>query len=544
MITWIQVAMQRHHKWIFSVLLVIIIIAFVFTIGALPTGRSDTTVRTDRFFGVNLLSPAAIEPYELDISFLLQLTGQRAPDRETYQSIVYDRIALDYSANAVNFPGPTQAQFMNFVTGLPIFLKQDGTFDKVRFQTFLDQMETNPRLKKDDVERAISNNARALLFTDIESGPGYVFPAEAKLVLVQRNAEYVLETAAINLSKINTKVAADPAAEKAFYEAHKESYRVPAKLEADVLLFPTEKYAAAAPSDADVEAFYIRNQKKWPNTTFAAVKEKVKAAYQQSLSRRAAVQAAVDFAVAAQTAKVVVGSPDWQALLKKEGITPKSLPAFAAGETITELSLPAEALAQVAAQLSGNGDRAFSEPLSANEGALIFVRKQVIASHIPEYAKVAAKVAADYAAYTQQQRLSDKEREIYAALRKAVSEGKTFAQAAAAQGVLEPVKKTADFTMSNPPKDVPGLVLYAVQDTVQGDIRLVPSRNQNPLFVYVAQKKLPEIAKDDPQLKALTAQLALMSARATQSAVLQQRVYSELLRVGAIREPASSGTAQ
>jgi len=537
--------MQRHHKWIFSVLLVIIIIAFVFTIGAMPTGRADGSIKTDKFFGVNLRSQGALQPYEVDISFLLSLTQQRAPDRETYQGLIYDRIALDHSANAVNFPGPSQAEFMNFVTSLPVFLKQDGTFDKVRFQNFLDEMESNPRLKKDDVERAISNNARAFLFTDIESGPGYVFPAEAKLVLVQRNAEYVLETAAIDLSKIDTKVAADPAALKAFYETHKNAYRVPAKVETDLLVFPVEKYTPAAPSDADVEAFYIRNQKRWPNTTFAVVKEKVKAEYIRALARRAAVQAAVDFALAAQNAKIAVGSPEWQALLKKEGISPKSLPAFGAGETLAEISVSAEGLAEIANQLSKTEERVFSEPVAANEGALIFVRKALVPSHIPEFAEVAAKVSADYTAYTQQQRVSEKEREILAALRKAVAEGKSFAQAAAAQkGLLQAVKKTASFTIVNPPQDVPGMVLYAVQDTIQGDMRLVPMRNQDPVIVYVAQKKLPEIAKDNPELKALTAQLALMSARATQAAVQQQRVYEELVRVGEINPSAATQAAQ
>ena len=36
MITWIQIALQKHHKVVFSVLLFFIIIAFVFTIGAVP----------------------------------------------------------------------------------------------------------------------------------------------------------------------------------------------------------------------------------------------------------------------------------------------------------------------------------------------------------------------------------------------------------------------------------------------------------------------------------------------------------------------------
>ena len=36
MITWIQIVLQKHHKPVFMVLLVAIVIAFVFTIGSVP----------------------------------------------------------------------------------------------------------------------------------------------------------------------------------------------------------------------------------------------------------------------------------------------------------------------------------------------------------------------------------------------------------------------------------------------------------------------------------------------------------------------------
>ena len=36
MISWSQTILQKHNKWLFSILLVVIIIAFVFTIGNTP----------------------------------------------------------------------------------------------------------------------------------------------------------------------------------------------------------------------------------------------------------------------------------------------------------------------------------------------------------------------------------------------------------------------------------------------------------------------------------------------------------------------------
>ena len=58
MISWIQNHLIRHGRWIFISLLVVIIVAFVFTIGNTPgctTNRSNYVA--ENFFGYDLNSP-------------------------------------------------------------------------------------------------------------------------------------------------------------------------------------------------------------------------------------------------------------------------------------------------------------------------------------------------------------------------------------------------------------------------------------------------------------------------------------------------------
>ena len=55
MISWIQKYFQQHFKVMFAVLLGVIIISFVFTIGAAPgIGRADRRMIDREFFGYNL----------------------------------------------------------------------------------------------------------------------------------------------------------------------------------------------------------------------------------------------------------------------------------------------------------------------------------------------------------------------------------------------------------------------------------------------------------------------------------------------------------
>ncbi|HLP25625.1 MAG TPA: peptidyl-prolyl cis-trans isomerase, partial [Acidobacteriota bacterium] len=55
MISWIQTYFQKHFRTVFAVLLGVVIISFVFTIGAAPgIGRAGNKVLEQPFFGHNL----------------------------------------------------------------------------------------------------------------------------------------------------------------------------------------------------------------------------------------------------------------------------------------------------------------------------------------------------------------------------------------------------------------------------------------------------------------------------------------------------------
>ncbi len=528
--------MQRHHKWVFSVLLVIIIIAFVFTIGNVPIGGGGGGAKQGEYFGKNLNNENDMRPVANDIGILFWLAGRGPSTKEAEQQIIFERIAVTHDADQLNFPGPSQEQFMDFVTRLPAFLKEDGSFDKVKFQTFLDGIESNPRMNREMIDQALSNNARAFLMTNLLIGPGYALPEEAKLALEQRNAEYVLETAELDLAKAPAALEADAAGEKAFYELHKESYRIPAKIEADLIAFPAEKYAASIPAakDEELESFFKRNERAYAGKSFVESKDQVAKDYTAALARRAASQAAFDFALAVENGRIAVGSPQWDALLKKEGLSAKPLPAFAAGEVIAGVSVAPEALAETVRQLAREDGRSYSEPQSTQDGAVIFVRKAVIASRVPEYAEVADKVAENFANYRKAQAVSQYQVQALDALKKALASGESFDKAVKTAG-LENAKKYGPFTTAKAPEDLPGVALYAVQDAAKGEVRVAPARGKNPVYVYVADKKVTQVKAGDPETAIVGTQLALMSARATQNAVMQQKVQNELARSGMLR---------
>lgn len=75
MISWIQTALQKHFRIVFLVLLAIIIVSFVFTIGAAPgIGQADRGQLSRMFYGVNLGSPEETERLfgDANLSVMLQ----------------------------------------------------------------------------------------------------------------------------------------------------------------------------------------------------------------------------------------------------------------------------------------------------------------------------------------------------------------------------------------------------------------------------------------------------------------------------------------
>ncbi|MDE6432048.1 MAG: hypothetical protein K2L13_01485, partial [Opitutales bacterium] len=102
MISSIQQILQKHHKWIFSILLGVIIVAFVFTIGSTPgiVGKKKTAM----FYGVNLISRKDTQPI-LNSAIISSLaSGKMFYSTGQLDSAVLMRIALLSKADELLIP--------------------------------------------------------------------------------------------------------------------------------------------------------------------------------------------------------------------------------------------------------------------------------------------------------------------------------------------------------------------------------------------------------------------------------------------------------
>ena len=109
MISWIQHHLIRHGRWLFLFLLAIIIVAFVFTIGATPGCTTDRSgYEENLFYGIDLNSSRESEVITEKVLLSAILNGQEISSDEQFQNQLTSRIALLHLAEEIGVPSPSQ----------------------------------------------------------------------------------------------------------------------------------------------------------------------------------------------------------------------------------------------------------------------------------------------------------------------------------------------------------------------------------------------------------------------------------------------------
>ena len=130
MISWIQKTFQQHFRAIFAVLLAIIIISFVFTIGAAPgIGRAERQSLERRVFGYNLGSQEDQSRLFGDAALSAQLQAGFSPESSELQSYAFQRAASLSLADELHIPPTSTQEVSEFIKTLRVFAGQDGQFD-------------------------------------------------------------------------------------------------------------------------------------------------------------------------------------------------------------------------------------------------------------------------------------------------------------------------------------------------------------------------------------------------------------------------------
>jgi peptidyl-prolyl cis-trans isomerase D len=571
MISWIQRYFQPHFRTIFALILGVMIVSFIFTIGATPgIGRGDSRTRTKPFFGYNLES--ADDKHHIfgdaELSVYLQYgprgIAEISSNPQELQTYAFERTAKLALADQVHIPlAPSEDVLAGYIKTLRGFADPTtGEFDPNQYNTFrTDQLWTklDPQFTTADVSRVFTDDWRAEQVKKLLGGPGYVLPGDIKAQLARNDTQWTLAVASADYAKYAPVLAPTLADITKFFDANPGRYQIPDRVSVDYLAFPATDYVPQVNvTDADVRDYYDANParfpkpaagklpaKSTPDSDFAVVRPQVEAALKLERAQRLAAQAASDVALALYNEKIDGVTPQLDTFLAEHHLALKSLAPFSVDAPPAELGGSAE-VANQAFRLGK--DHFFSDALATPDGSVILLWKETIPAYTPLLSEVQSRVTADYNEDLKHKLfINQLGQSIHDQLAARLKAGDTFDQAVTAANVVAAITTTAGsklevktlppFTQRQPPLDLDKSIRDNLDGLEAGHVSNMIFSNNKGWFVYVVAKKLPDLTAANPQFASVRDKLAPMVANATLGASLMEMIATEQKKSAAADTP-------
>lgn len=557
MITWIQKYFQHHLRVIFAVLLAVVIVSFVFTIGAAPgIGQGDRRARERQFFSYNLNQAEDQQRLAGDasISADLQLGGFSGLSADQLQNYAFQRAATLHLAGQWHIPAATPAEITEAIKGLRMFMSQTGGFDAKAYENFRDGLKTNPRgVTEADIARVLGDDVRAEKVNKLLGGPGYVLPNDIKNQLVRADTQWTLAVASADYSVYAPEIKPTDAELTQFFEQAGGRYDIQPQVVATFVDFPAlTQLPSVKVTDAEIRAYYDANPARFPKPTdakpaepkvpanpdadFALVRNSVEAMLKFDRAKQLAVKAASDAALELYNTKVT-GGPALDTFLADRKLTMRNLAPFTRESGAAELGGSPE-ITNEAFRL--NEGRLVSDALSTPTGSLILFWKETRPVRKPLFTEVRDRVTADYIENEKRRRFVDLGKAAKSQIETRLKAGDAFEKAVAtagsATGLKLELKTLPPFALREPPQDADRSLFGVLEQLDKGQVSDMVLNPDKGHFVYAADKKLPDVSESNPRYIDARGQLANFGTRLGASAYVAELVEQELKR----SEPAAN----
>ncbi len=494
MITWLQNATGKHHRLIFGFLLVIIVVSFVFYgfagRGALKGSGSYM------YLGVDLNDPS-VRLRHRDAQFFANMTGQRMDNVSLQQ-----RVAELSLANSLNIPDPSEAEIRKIAKDAT--MPPDGKAEGDTLGKFIDfaskQLNASDLETRARFESFIKDTWRINKAMTILSGGGHATAAQVKRILDRERAKWTVDAATLPSANFKATIADDEAKAKASFEANKETYRLPAKVEVSAVTITDVTPDTSPISDDDVVTFGYNVAEKFKFET-GKVKE-------QALARRGEIEKLIraeravtnlaglisdelseKFALDATKAD----NQGFAAWLKAKKATITALPAYDAGSPPMNDKVPAEAL-RAGGDLTEKEWR--TDVYRTEQGAVFVLLNKRAESRLPEFAEVKALALSNWKATERSRLLTEEVGRLNKTLLADQAAGKSFTESAKALGLT--VSSPAAFTAFTVPENLTGVTENTGQLIEVAGVGKItaPIRTRNGDYVFLRPAK-SEVPKDE-----------------------------------------------
>jgi hypothetical protein len=370
MISFIQRILQKHHRWILGTLLGIIILAFVFTIGAAPgiAGKK----RTAMFYGKNLLSQRDMQPAMNAALISAGATKFPLHSKQQFDYLVLARCALLAQADRLSIKPVDVKVLAEFIKTLPGFHGKKNEFSKKKYDAFVSECERNGFSKR-EVKAALLEDQRISTLKKTIAGNGILFDSQLQKALALHYTEYDLAIAELDYDSFAPKISIADGELLEFYEAHRQRYTIPEMVAVSIVRFEADKFGKdlQVPEESVLREYFDANGEMFAAyPDFESAKNEVIARHLELQSRKLAGQSADKFAGELYGGDIKLNSKEWQDMLSRFEVEKEKIAAY------SKLKLPSvEGVPEVA--LMGvcdmDSSRYYSDPFATDFGAAVLI---------------------------------------------------------------------------------------------------------------------------------------------------------------------------
>ncbi len=557
MISWLQTNLQKHFRFVFIVLLAVVIVAFVFTIGAAPgIGDGRNRMNNLSFFDYELSSEKQRQEFfnGAFYSAMLQFGGAQMMNQEQLNQYAFNRATALHLANLHSLPGPTAEQLTEHIQGLGMFLGPDGQFSREAYARFRDETRATGNISEGAISAIIVDDYRVNRIYDALSSPGFVLDSEVLDELAADQTQWTINIATFDFERFEPEIDTSEEKLEAFFAQNDFRYTSPARRVVSYIEFKADAYSDAVEvEEADLKNYFARNASKYTKTvapepaegeeeeapepeivpaTFEEALAQVVADYTIEQARTIAQSKAEALAlgfVEADNASGADNSLDrdrLEAIVSDRGYEVRQTTPFARNETPIGLAWTPNLVAQ---SYLLSESHIYSQPIVEGESTYVLFLESENPEFIPSFKTVENRVKEDYM-QEELRRLQTEHGQALADALRASTNADAFKAEAEAKGMT--VTEYADFTRREPAEGLDTSLLFSLSEMDAGDVSDSIIREEKGTIIQVASKSVPEVTSEGDEFDNRMTSLKANYERFAVAQYISKLTGEELVRAG------------
>ncbi|MEQ9825940.1 MAG: hypothetical protein ABQ298_16275 [Puniceicoccaceae bacterium] len=544
MISWIANLLQKRGKIIFSVLLAIIIVAFVFTIGAGPGIVPDERSNFQRdFYGIDLNSSGQVQQLQSATMVSRYLDGIRQFDDSQFQEQMLTRQVRLHLADQLSIPNPTESQLADFLKSKRAFQNASGRFEKALLENFVSTLQSDALINDSFVMAVLKEDFRLEQLDTLMTQPGFLFEEEVLASLAREQTTWSVEVAKLDYTTFSPVLEIDDAAIEAYFAEQQLTYRIPEEFTLQFVEFGADQVSGpvADPGDEELQRYFLTQRSKFaeaeealtpegedavapaPLEIFAQIRGQVFNTWAAERRTALAEEVANEFISKLFEENIPYQSVEFKKMLLDHSIRLKDLPPFTEAASTQLIGVVPAELYDAAMRLGGN--RYFTDVIANRDRSkfLVGFLESRAPARIPQLSEVRAQVEADY-------RESQKQ-EAFAAKGQAIAD--TISQsdnnlAAIAQAEGLALETYESFTFADRPEGLSFQLLQAMEPLKQGEVSDMITVGDAGYFLKITARNTPEVTAEDARYAAISSSLEGFSGFARYQAIMDQLLSLKL----------------